>query len=436
MAGLGRVLQVNVSPGGVPKQPVDEAYVDELGLTGDRHHDDTEHGGPHRAVALFAIEAIRRVAAEGHPIAPGTAGENLTTEGLELAELPVGTRLAVGQRLMLELSKPDDPCKTIVGSFSDGNFSRISIRTHPRDSRMYARVLRAGTVRTGDRILVLPPAPDSTARLHQLLDLLDSVERNQALHFWRGARDAGHDVRILESGELAAAAAPAMPQPVFSRALGMRQLPNLLGRVLDFYRRHEAVGWIVANAADPPWLGAAADQARAILVAPTADVEDAPAVPDLAVRVLLPDDVDRAVEVILADWEAPPELARAFRDGSRAASRVHGHFVLGAELRGELVGTGRLHVRRGVGLMGGAAVLTRARGRGIHRALIAARARLAAEHGCAWLAAQANAGAGAERNLEALGLRRIWTAADYRFDPSDPEAPRVSEAALLEERLA
>ena len=46
----GRVLQVSVSPGGVPKQPVERAWVGEYGLEGDRQRHDTVHGGPHRAV--------------------------------------------------------------------------------------------------------------------------------------------------------------------------------------------------------------------------------------------------------------------------------------------------------------------------------------------------------------------------------------------------
>ena len=62
----GRVLQVNVSPGGVPKLPVAEARVGRDGLDGDRHHHDTVHGGPHRAVCLLASEAIERVRADGH----------------------------------------------------------------------------------------------------------------------------------------------------------------------------------------------------------------------------------------------------------------------------------------------------------------------------------------------------------------------------------
>ena len=65
-----RLLQVNVSPGGVPKLPVPSARVTTPGVEGDRQADATVHGGPHRAVSILAIEAIRRVAAEGHPIAP------------------------------------------------------------------------------------------------------------------------------------------------------------------------------------------------------------------------------------------------------------------------------------------------------------------------------------------------------------------------------
>src|SRR6266481_4314699 len=99
----GRVLQVNVSPGGVPKLPVAESRVGRDGLDGDAHHHDAVHGGPLRAVSLFASEAIERVRADGHPgLGPGAAGENLTTEGIELSLLPVGARLAIGGDVVLE----------------------------------------------------------------------------------------------------------------------------------------------------------------------------------------------------------------------------------------------------------------------------------------------------------------------------------------------
>jgi len=238
MEPVGRVLRVNVSPGGVPKLPVERAHVGPLGLAGDAHNDDTDHGGPHRAVALLAIEAIRRVAAEGHPIFPGSCGENLTTEGIELALLPVGSRLAIGERLVLEISKPDNPCSTIEGSFSDRRFARISIRTHPTDSRMYARVLAEGEIRSGDPIRVLPPAADSRALAHQLLDRLDGAARSASLATWRAAGAAGCDVRVVTDGELAFAAAPELPGPMFNRAKGLTGLPNLIERAVAFFTEH------------------------------------------------------------------------------------------------------------------------------------------------------------------------------------------------------
>src|SRR6478735_5086443 len=165
----GRVLQVNVSPGGVPKHPVDRAWVREQGLDGDAHQHRYVHGGPHRAVSLLGIEAIERVQADGHPIEPGSVGENLTTTGIELSRLPIGTRLAIGERLVLELSGAAGPCDVIKGAFRGGKSGRISILTHPDDSRMYARVVSHGEVRTGDPIAILPLAGDSQATVFELL---------------------------------------------------------------------------------------------------------------------------------------------------------------------------------------------------------------------------------------------------------------------------
>src|SRR3954454_12564644 len=205
----GRVIQVNMSPGGVPKHAVAEARVGRLGLDGDGHDHDWVHGGPHRAVSLFAIEAIERVRADGHPgVVPGAAGENLTTEGIELARLPVGTRLGVGDEVVLEISGPANPCDVIKGAFAKGKSGRISILLHPTDSRMYARVERGGEIRPGDPIRLLAARAESDAVVQHELDLLDSVERDAWLAMWRAAADAGIDVRVVERGDMAAAASP------------------------------------------------------------------------------------------------------------------------------------------------------------------------------------------------------------------------------------
>ena len=83
LSGSGRIVQISVSPGGVPKRPVEPADVTAAGLAGDAQRDLEHHGGPDRALCLFSMELIRALQAEGHPIAPGHIGENLTVEGLD-----------------------------------------------------------------------------------------------------------------------------------------------------------------------------------------------------------------------------------------------------------------------------------------------------------------------------------------------------------------
>ena len=209
----GRLVQVNVSSGGVPKRPVDAARIGRLGVEGDRQRAVTVHGGPHRAISILGMEAIRRVAAEGHPIAPGSTGENLTTEGFDVSQLPVGTRLAIGDEVLLELSGPANPCRTIRHSFADLRFGRLSVATHPADSRMYARVLREGTVRPGDAIRLETPADDAAQR-HRVAERLDGAERSSTLALWAAAADAGAGLSVVDDGDIAICAAPAVP---FSR---------------------------------------------------------------------------------------------------------------------------------------------------------------------------------------------------------------------------
>ena len=146
----GVLTHINISPGGVPKRPVPSARVSVAGVEGDGH-DDPRHGGPDAAVSLFAAEAIVRVAAEGHPIGPGTTGENLTVAGLDWSLVAPGAHLRIGE-VVLEVTRYTTPCKTIRASFRHGDFNRIHQQLHPGDSRVYARVIREGTIAVGDAI--------------------------------------------------------------------------------------------------------------------------------------------------------------------------------------------------------------------------------------------------------------------------------------------
>lgn len=153
----GRVHQIGVSNGGVPKLAVPSARIGVLGVEGDAQEDTKHHGGPERAVCLFSLEVIRTLQAEGHPIAPGTVGENLTIEGLEWWSLGPGSRLTIGTgdtRVDLEVASFTQPCSSIRDSFKDLKYKRISQEKHPGESRLYARVLREGVVRTGDPVSI------------------------------------------------------------------------------------------------------------------------------------------------------------------------------------------------------------------------------------------------------------------------------------------
>ncbi|GBD24484.1 hypothetical protein HRbin29_02162 [bacterium HR29] len=149
---VGRITQINVSPGGVPKLPVSEARVGPLGIEGDGHNDTENHGGPERALCLYSLERIEALRREGHPIAPGSAGENVTISGLDWDRVRPGSRLRLGSSVLVEVTRFTTPCKTIRGSFLGGDFNRIHHALHPGWSRVYARVLQGGVIRPGDAV--------------------------------------------------------------------------------------------------------------------------------------------------------------------------------------------------------------------------------------------------------------------------------------------
>ena len=157
---VGRVRQVSVSDGGVPKAPVAEAAVGIDGVSGDRQRDLKHHGGPRRAVCMFSWEVIERLRAQGHPIAPGTTGENLTVEGIEWSRIGPGVRFIFDGGVQLEITGYTEPCANIRESFSELAFRRIKQDLHPGESRVYARVLSEGVVRAGENFRVVEePGP-------------------------------------------------------------------------------------------------------------------------------------------------------------------------------------------------------------------------------------------------------------------------------------
>ncbi|HEX3557735.1 MAG TPA: MOSC domain-containing protein [Pyrinomonadaceae bacterium] len=148
----GRIFQLNCSDGGVPKLAVREAFLTPNGLEGDRQRDLRFHGGPERALCLFSLECILELQAEGHPVYPGSAGENITVVGLDWRRLEPGSRLALGGEAFVEVTRYTSPCKKIADSFAGRHFKRISQQEHPGNSRVYARVIRTGRLVVGQTL--------------------------------------------------------------------------------------------------------------------------------------------------------------------------------------------------------------------------------------------------------------------------------------------
>lgn len=142
----GKILAVNISETkGVIKTPIDEGYFKiDHGLVGDAHA-----GNWHRQVSLLGTESIDKMKALGmEGLCTGKFAENLTTEGIVLFELPVGTKLQIGDTIQ-EVTQIGKECH--VGC---AIFQQIGSCIMPTEG-IFTKVIKEGTVRPGDTIKVI-----------------------------------------------------------------------------------------------------------------------------------------------------------------------------------------------------------------------------------------------------------------------------------------
>ena len=151
---VGWIFQINASNGGVPKLSRKLGEVTINGLTGDNQANLDVHGGPERALCLYSLERILALQAEGHPIFPGSAGENLTLAGLDWSLVTPGARFQLGDGVLVQVTRYTSPCNTISGSFLKNDYSRISQKVFPGWSRVYAQVLQPGTIQVSDAVRI------------------------------------------------------------------------------------------------------------------------------------------------------------------------------------------------------------------------------------------------------------------------------------------
>jgi MOSC domain-containing protein YiiM len=155
----GSIVQINISPGGVPKRPIAEAEVTPEGLRGDAWAHPQIHGGPNQAVLLITSEGLDELIAQGYPVFAGAMGENLTTSGLDRRQMRPGQRYRAGE-VMLEITRLRVPCTTldvygpsIKQAVYDSDV-KAGDASSPRWglAGFYLRVVHSGTIRPGDII--------------------------------------------------------------------------------------------------------------------------------------------------------------------------------------------------------------------------------------------------------------------------------------------
>ena len=166
---MGKVIAVCTSEKkGVAKTVVDGICLQEgLGILKDAHA-----GTWHRQVSLLALERIEEFRKRGAKVSFGAFGENVVTEGINLRELPVGTRLTIGE-VVLEVTQIGKECHDHCAIYTS-----VGDCIMPREG-IFARVLQGGEIHPEDEITVIPPGDDRpfTAAVITLSDRCYAGER-------------------------------------------------------------------------------------------------------------------------------------------------------------------------------------------------------------------------------------------------------------------
>ncbi|MBF7082590.1 MOSC domain-containing protein [Desulfallas sp. Bu1-1] len=143
---MGYVVAVCTSPKkGMRKKNIGTGrLVAGHGLEGDAH------AGPwHRQVSLLALESVQKMRDAGLDVNPGDFAENITTVGLDLVSLPVGTKMAIGAEALGEVTQIGKECHTRCAIYHQAGDCVM-----PREG-IFIKVLRGGVVRVGDEVRVL-----------------------------------------------------------------------------------------------------------------------------------------------------------------------------------------------------------------------------------------------------------------------------------------
>jgi MOSC domain-containing protein YiiM len=139
----GKVLAVNISKDkGTKKTNIQScALLKDFGLTGDAH------AGPwHRQVSLLANESVEKMRAMGLKVGYGDFAENITTEGIDLVHLPIGTKIGIGESVLLRVTQIGKECHERCAIYYQAGDCVM-----PKEG-IFAEVIKEGEVQVGDEI--------------------------------------------------------------------------------------------------------------------------------------------------------------------------------------------------------------------------------------------------------------------------------------------
>jgi len=140
------VVEVSISKKkGVRKENIPEGVL----IENHGFKDDAHAGDWHRQVSLLAMESIEKVRAKGLDVSPGDFAENITTSGIDLVNLPIGTKLEVGEDVLMEVTQIGKECHTKCAIYYLAGDCVM-----PREG-IFTKVLKGGTVKKSDPILVV-----------------------------------------------------------------------------------------------------------------------------------------------------------------------------------------------------------------------------------------------------------------------------------------
>jgi len=141
-----KVVSVNISDKkGVRKKTVDKVVLKKnYGIKNDAHASEKWH----RQISLLALESIKKMQLKGLKVKQGDFAENITTQGIDLPSLPVGTKIIIGENVKIEVSQIGKVCHTRCAIYHLAGDCVM-----PKEG-IFAKVLKGGVVKKGDKIVI------------------------------------------------------------------------------------------------------------------------------------------------------------------------------------------------------------------------------------------------------------------------------------------